>query len=114
MPEYISGFIYGMSGVDHREQIAHCFHPAGDTTGKIADESHMAMVDISAGRYFKGVRFFGHLVDSFPQMFIKCHDDAVHDSVHLVTQWADQINQQHILAEKVGRHWLEHFEEVHE
>lgn len=34
--------------------------------------------------------------------------------MHLISQWAEQINQQHILAEQVSRHWLEYYDEVHE
>ena len=34
--------------------------------------------------------------------------------MHLITHWAEQISQHQVLAEQVGRHWLEDFEEIHE
>ena len=47
VPNYLAGFIYGMSGVDHQDELAHCFHPIMTNRPRsIAEDAHLAMLDI--------------------------------------------------------------------
>ena len=84
MAQYLSGFIYEMTGHDHHEQVEHCIElqEPVDTQHKL----QVAMDDIFEGRYFNGVRYMSHVIWRFPQYFINC--DYMVEDVLYVNKWA--------------------------
>ena len=95
VPLFLSGFIFEISGENHTKDLVNCFHSKED----IAQDSQKAINDISQGRYFKGVRYFGQLIRRMPEILADCHSSKIDDSLHLLTDWVAVIEHPHHMAE---------------
>ena len=98
-----------MSGEDRQEEIAECLHL--DSHQNVAKDSQVAIGDIGAGRYFKGVRYFGTLVWSLPKAFSSCRG-LLDAELHVITEWAKVILNPKDLAEQVSHHWSNHHDKI--
>ena len=58
VPDYVAGFIYGMTGDNHLSEIETCYNGSTD----LVDKAHSSFADIQAGHYIKGFGEVGELI----------------------------------------------------
>ena len=68
VPDYIAGFIYGMTGDNHLSEIEACYNGSTDFVSK----AQSAVADIQAGHYVKGTSEIGQLINEWPTALATC------------------------------------------
>lgn len=68
IPDFIAGFIFGLTGDNHLEEIETCYQ--GSTA--IVDDVKIAIGDIKSGEFIAGIKEIGTIVDQFPSALTNC------------------------------------------
>ena len=82
IPDYTAGFIYGMTGANHLEEIENCYSGSQD----LAQLSHDALVDIKNGQWVKGLNSLRQVFEGFPDALAGCKD--IDEDLATIADWA--------------------------
>jgi len=82
VPDFISGFIYGMTGDNHLTEIEACYQGGS----KIIADSHAALTDFKAGDWFKGLKDAGVVWNDLGSAMTSCK--GMDDDIAKIEAWA--------------------------
>ena len=106
VPDYVAGFVYGMTGRNHLKEIEKCFH--GSKT--LANDAQAAIEDIKHLHFLQGVKDFGKIVWDLPDGFSAC--TGMDDDIADIEQWAEIFKHPVKLVNTVTSHMLESGDEI--
>jgi len=102
VPDWVAGFMYGMTGDNHLAEIEACYQ-GGD---KVVTDSQVAIADFKAGNYFKGIKDAGSVWNEVSSAMTTCK--GMDDDVAAIEAWAKIFTEPTKLAKTVGKNWLLH------
>ena len=68
IPDFIAGFVYGFTGVNHLVQLEQCYQGSDNVLEAVEE----AFDDIRSGSYLKGLEAIGNVVNEFPVALKNC------------------------------------------
>ena len=102
VPDFIAGFIYGMTGDNHLSEIEACYNGSEDLVGDVQS----AVKLIEAGDYVKGFAEIGLVVSKFPQTLSTCQN--MDDDIAAIESWATIFTEPEQLTKTLSKNWLLH------
>ena len=102
VPDFIAGFMYGMTGFNHLEEIEGCYNGTID----LASDAQSAVSDILSGSYIRGFAEVGQVINEFPKDLETCKNMG--DDIAAIEAWAQIFTQPKELTETLGKNWLLH------
>ena len=106
VPDFVAGFIYGMTGDNHLSEIEACYQ-GGE---KIVTDSEAAIADFKAGDWFKGIKDAGTVWNEVGSAMTTCQ--GMDDDIAAIEAWATIFTNPTELAKTVSKHWLFHGSEI--
>ena len=106
IPEFIAGFMYGMTGDNNLTEIEACYQGGQ----QIVTDSQTAVADMKAGDYFKGIKDAGTVWNELHSAMSTCQ--GMDDDVAEIEAWAQIFKQPTTLAKTVAKHWLLHSKKI--
>jgi len=106
VPDFVAGFMFGMTGQNHLTEIEACYQGSD----KILADSKVAIADFKAGNYFKGVTEAGAAWNDVGAAMTTCK--GMGDDITAIENWAKIFTEPTKLAETVGKRWLFHQKEI--
>ena len=82
VPDFVAGFVYGMTGDNHLTEIEACF----DGSSKVVDDVQKAVAKIESGSYISGFAEIGHIIHEFPSTLTTCKD--MDSDIAAIESWA--------------------------
>ena len=70
VPDFIAGFMFGLTGDNHLEEIEKCYSGGAG----LATDAQAVLADIKAGHFISGVQDFGKIVWDLPDALAGCED----------------------------------------
>lgn len=108
VPDWVAGFIYGLTGDNHLTEIEQCI-----TGGQgLADDAEAALAKIKSGEFIKGAEAIGKVVNEFPDALVNC--ESMGDDLAAIEDWAKIFTEPKALAEKASKNWLLHHRAIKE
>lgn len=102
IPDYVAGFIYGMTGDNHLQEIETCFNGSES----LISEAHDALTDIQSGNWVKAVTSLTQVFKQFPDTLTNCKDlDA---DIATIESWATIFTQPEDLLKEASKNFLLH------
>ena len=102
VPQFIAGFMYGMTGYNHLTEIEACY-----TGGQqIIIDSQKAWSDATSGDYFKGIVDAGKAWNEVGSAMTTCQ--GMDEDIASIEAWAQIFTQPTELSKTVAKHWLLH------
>ena len=102
VPDFVAGFIYGMTGDNHLTEVEACFQ-GGE---QIVTDAQTAVSDFTSGNYFKGIKDAGTVWNEVGGAMTTCK--GMDDDIKAIESWATIFTEPTKLASTVGKHWLFH------
>ena len=102
IPDWVAGFIYGLTGDNHLVEIEQCYN-GGEG---LVDDAKTALSDIKSGQYLKGAEAIGQVVNEFPDALANCEN--MDDDIAAIENWAQIFTTPKLLAKKASKNWLLH------
>lgn len=102
VPDFVAGFVYGMTGDNHLEEIEACYQ--GGT--EVVSDVQKAVEKIEAGSYIVGFAEIGKIIHEFPATLTTCQN--MDDDIAAIEIWADIFTEPEILAKTLSKNWLLH------
>ena len=102
VPDFVAGFIYGMTGDNHLVEIESCYQ-GGE---QIVTDSKTAIADFETGNYFQGIKDAGTVWNEVGSAMTTCQ--GMGDDIAAIETWAKIFTEPTTLAETVAKHWLFH------
>lgn len=102
IPDYVAGFMYGMTGDNHLEEIEGCY--TGGTS--VISDAQEALNLIKQGKYKKGAADFWLVWHEVDNALTSCKN--MDDDLAAIRSWATIFTQPEELAKTVGKNWLLH------
>ena len=106
VPDFVAGFIYGMTGDNHLTEIEACYQ-GGE---QIATDSEAAVADFKSGNFFKGIKDAGTVWNEVGSAMTTC--EGMSDDITAIESWAKIFTEPTTLASTVAKHWLFHGSEI--
>lgn len=106
IPDFIAGFIYGMTGDNHLAEIEACYK-GGE---QIVTDSQTAIADFEAGDYFKGITDAGKAWNEIGSAMSTCQ--GMDDDIAAIESWAQIFTHPTELSKTVAKHWLLHGNQI--
>ena len=106
IPDFIAGFIYGMTGDNHLAEIEACYK-GGE---QIVTDSQTAIADFEAGNYFKGITDAGKAWNEIGSAMSTCQ--GMDDDIAAIESWAQIFTHPTELSKTVAKHWLLHGNQI--
>ena len=106
VPDFVAGFMYGMTGNNHLTEIESCFK-GGQT---LAGDAQAALNDIKHGNFIQGLKDFGTIIWDLPDGFSAC--TGMDDDIAAIEQWAEIFKQPVKLINTVTSHMLASGDEI--
>lgn len=108
VPDWVAGFIYGLTGDDNLTEIEQCF-----TGGQgLVTDAEAALADIKSGQMINGIKAVGKVVNELPNALDNCKGKNLNDDITKIEDWAKVFEQPGTLVKKVSKNWLLHGKEV--
>ena len=107
VPDFVAGFMFGMTGDNNLTEIEACYQ-GGD---KIVKDSQVAIADFKAGNYFQGIKAAGTVWNEVGSAMTTCK--GMDDDVAKIEAWAKIFTEPTKLAETVGKNWVFHHGKIH-
>ena len=82
IPDYVAGFIYGMSGDNHLEEIEGCYHGGSS----VVSDAQNALKLLEEGSYTKSAAGFYHVFNEFGDALTSCQNMS--DDLAAIQSWA--------------------------
>ena len=102
VPDFVAGFMYGMTGANHLTEIEACYQ-GGE---KILTDSKVAIADFKAGQYFAGLTEAGTVWNEVGSSMTTCK--GMDADIAAIEAWATIFTHPTELASTVAKHWLFH------
>ena len=102
VPDFIAGFIYGMTGDNDLTEIEACYQ-GGD---QIVTDVKTAVADFNSGNMFAGLKEMGVAWNEVGSAMTTCQ--GMDDDIQAIEQWATIFTHPTELAKTVGKNWLLH------
>lgn len=106
VPDFVAGFIYGMTGDNHLAEIEACYQ-GGE---QIVTDSKAAIADFESGNWFQGIKDAGTAWNEVGSAMTTC--EGMDDDVAAIEAWAQIFTHPTELAKTVGKHWLFHGSQI--
>ena len=106
VPEFIAGFMYGMTGDNHLAEIEACYQ-GGE---QIVTDSELAIADFKAGSYVKGIKDAGTVWNEVGASMTTCK--GMDEDVAAIEAWAKIFTEPATLSKTVAKHWLFHGSQI--
>ena len=106
VPDFIAGFMYGMTGDNHLAEIEACYQ-GGD---QIVIDSQTAFGDFKSGNFFTGIKDAGTVWNEVGSAMTTCK--GMGDDIAAIESWAKIFTEPTKLASTVGKHWLFHGSQI--
>ena len=106
VPDFIAGFMYGMTGDNHLAEIEACYQ-GGE---QIVTDSQVAIADFESGNYFKGIQDAGKAWNEVSSAMTTCQ--GMDDDVAAIEAWAQIFTHPTELSKTVAKHWLMHGSQI--
>jgi hypothetical protein len=106
VPDFVAGFIYGLTGDNHLAEIEACYN-GGEA---IVNEAREALADIKAGSFIKGAKAFEQVVKEISPALASCENMG--DDIKEIEAWAAVFKQPGDLAKELAKNWLLHKKKV--
>ena len=101
-PDFIAGFMYGMTGVNHLTEIEACYQGGQ----QIVTDAHTAWVEGTSGDWFKAIRDAGTAWNEIGSAMTTCQ--GMDEDVASIEEWATIFTEPTKLSKTVGKNWLLH------
>ena len=108
VPDWVAGFIYGLTGDNNLDEIEKCF-TGGQT---LVTDAEAALADIKSGKFLDGVKDVGKIINDLPDSLDNCKGKNLNDDITAIEDWAKVSTDPATLAKKVSKNWLLHGTEV--
>jgi len=102
VPDFVAGFIYGMTGDNHLTEIEACYQGGS----QIVTDSQTAIGDFEAGDYFKGIMDAGKAWNEVGSAMTTCQ--GMDDDITAIEAWAQIFTEPEKLSKTVAKRWLFH------
>ena len=102
VPDFVAGFVYGMTGDNHLTEIEACYQ--GGT--EVVDDVQMAVSKIESGSYITGFAEIGKIIHEFPATLTTCKN--MDDDIAAIESWATIFTEPEKLGETLSKNWLLH------
>ena len=106
VPDFIAGFMYGMTGDNQLTEIEACFQGGQ----QIVTDAQTAIADFSSGSWFAGLKELGTVWNEVGSAMTTCQ--GMDDDIAAIEQWATIFTDPARLAKTVSKHWLFHGSEI--
>lgn len=106
VPDFIAGFIYGMTGDNHLTEIEACYQ-GGE---QIVTDSQTAIADFKQGNWFQGIKDAGTVWNEVGSAMTTCQ--GMGDDIAAIEAWATIFTNPTELAKTVGKRWLFHGSQI--
>ena len=101
-PDFVAGFIYGMTGDNHLTEIEACYN-GGE---QIVKDTETAFADFNAGHYFAGLKEAGTVWNEVSSSLTTCK--GMEDDIAAIELWAQIFTEPTKLSKTVAKNWLLH------
>ena len=82
VPEFVAGFMYGMTGDNHLSEIEACYKGAG----LVVTDTEAAIADFESGKFFQGIKEAGLVWHEFGSSMTTC--EGMGDDIAAIEAWA--------------------------
>ena len=106
VPDFVAGFMYGMTGDNHLAEIEACYQ-GGE---QIVSDSQTAIADFETGNWFQGIKDAGTVWNEVGSAMTTC--EGMDDDVAAIEAWAKIFTEPTTLASTVAKHWLFHGSQI--
>ena len=101
-PDFVAGFIYGMTGDNHLTEIEACYNGGY----QIVKDSQTALAEFKAGQYFAGLKEAGFVWSEVDSSLITCK--GMSDDIAAIELWSQIFTDPAKLSKTVAKNWLLH------
>ena len=108
VPDYIGGFIFGMTGNNHLSEIEACYN---GSTG-VEEDAHKGLESILHGKFSKGAMQFWLAFHEFDNALKDCEN--IGDDLNAIESWGTIFAHPRKLSETVAKNMLLHRKTVNE
>jgi len=102
VPDFVAGFIFGMTGDNHLAEIEACYQ-GGD---KIVADSQIAIADFQKHNWLSGIKDAGVVWNEVGSAMTTCK--GMTDDVAAIEAWAKIFTEPATLSKTVAKNWLFH------
>lgn len=102
VPDFVGGFVYGMTGDNHLTEIEACYNGSTD----VVQDVEKAVSKIEAGDYIRGFAEIGIIINEFPSTLTSCKN--MDDDIAAIESWATIFTEPEKLAKTLSKNWLLH------
>ena len=102
VPDWIAGFVFGLTGDNHLSEIEQCYSGG---QGLVTD-AEKALADIKSGAFIAGIQDFGKVIWDLPDALQNCENMT--DDIQKIEDWAQVFTHPLSLAKKISKNWLLH------
>lgn len=102
VPDFVAGFVYGMTGDNHLTEIEACYQ-GGE---QIVTDTKTALGDFTSGDFFKGIKDAGTAWNEVGSAMTTCK--GMDEDIAAIEAWAQIFTEPTKLAKTVGKRWLLH------
>jgi len=106
VPEFVAGFLFGMTGDNHLTEIEACYQ-GGE---KILSDTKLALSDFKSGHFFKGIKEAGTVWNELGSSMHTC--TGISDDLAAVEAWAKIFTEPLKLSKTVAKSWLFHGSDI--
>jgi len=104
LPDLAAGFVYGMVGDNHLEEIEACY--AG--VSPLWTYLDASLKDLEAFHIFAAIKQFEKFVYNFQTDMAPCMHGAMHDDLSAIEEWAGAFKHPESLVANATKHFLLH------
>ena len=102
VPDWIAGFVFGLTGDNHLAEIEKCY-----TGGKdLVADAEKALADIKSGSFIKGVQDVAKVIQDLPYELLDCEN--MHEDIGKIETWGEEFTHPVSLVKKISKNWLLH------
>ena len=102
VPDWIAGFMYGMTGDNNLTEIEACYQGGS----QILTDSKLAFTDFEAGQYFAGIQEAGVVWNEVGSSMTTC--EGMDEDIAAIEAWAKIFTQPAELSKTVAKNWVFH------
>lgn len=106
VPDFVAGFVYGMTGDNHLMEIEACYDGGSDVVADV----QKAVSKIESGSYITGFAEVGKIIYEFPATLTTCKN--MDSDIAAIESWATIFTEPEELAKTVGTNWLKHHKTI--
>ena len=102
VPDFVAGFVYGMTGDNHLSELEACYTGGTD----VVHDVQLAVTRIEYGSYIAGFAEIGKIINEFPAALTTCQN--MDEDIAAIEEWATIFTEPERLAKTLSKNWLLH------